>query len=128
MRAAVCSSGGMGAAASSMRVCGSRRWRLGEWLQWTACSQRACGSEQQIRHACNSMQWQQRVCGSWQEQPAAQLKWDTVMAAASRRHNCNGRRQQQRRKGQWDSRKIAMNNDYGNGQLLVKAGVGGRSG
>ncbi len=52
----------------------------------------------------------------------------TVMAAASRRHNCDGQRQQRQRKGRRDGGKIAMNNDYGNGQLWVKVGVGGHSG
>jgi hypothetical protein len=50
------------------------------------------------------------------------------MAAASRQQNCNGQRQRQQRKGRQDGRKIVMNNDYGDGQLWVKAGVGGRSG
>jgi hypothetical protein len=52
------------------------------------------------------------------------------MAAASRQHNYDGqrRRQQWQRKGWQDGRKIAMNNDYGNEQLWVKVGVGGRSG
>ncbi len=78
-----------------------------------------------MRHAYDSVQRQQRVCVSGREWPAA---WDTVMAAASRRHNCNGQRRRQQRKGRWDGGKIAMNNDYGNGQLWVKAGIGGRSG
>ncbi len=49
------------------------------------------------------------------------------MAAARRWHNCNGQ-WQRRRKGWRDSDKIAMDNGNGNGQLSVKAGVGGRSG
>ncbi len=95
-----------------------------------AGSQHACGSGQQMRCACNSVQRHQRVCGSRQERPEARLQWETVMAAASRRHNYNGQRQRrrQRQKGRRDGRKIAMNNNYGNGQLWVKAGIGGRSG
>jgi hypothetical protein len=81
-----------------------------------------------MRHACDSVQWRQRVCGSKREQPAAQLQWETVMAAASRRHNYNGQRWQQQCKGRWDSGKIAMNNDNGKGQLWVKVGVEGCSG
>ncbi len=81
-----------------------------------------------MRRVCNSMQRGQRVCGSGRVQPAALLQWNTVMAAASRQHNCNGQRQQRQRKGRQDGGKIAMNNDYGDGQLWVKAGVGGRSG
>ncbi len=78
--------------------------------------------------SCNSVQRRQRVCGSGQERPAARLQWDTVMAAARQGHNCNGQRRQRRHKGRRDSRKIALNNNYSNGQLWVKAGVGGRSG
>ena len=82
-----------------------------------------------MRYACNSMQRRRRVCGSGQEQPAAQLQWETVMAAASWWHNCNGQwRQWRQRKGWRDGGKIVMNKDYGDGQLWVKAGVGGRSG
>ncbi len=89
----------------------------------------ACGSGQRMGCVCNSMQRRRRVCGSGQERPAARLKWETVMAVASRQHNCNGQRQQQRRhKGQRDGRKITMNNGDGDGQLWVKAGIGGRSG
>jgi hypothetical protein len=52
------------------------------------------------------------------------------MAAASRQHNYDGQRRRRRRqqKGRRDSGKIAMNNDYNNGQLWVKVGVGGQSG
>jgi hypothetical protein len=50
------------------------------------------------------------------------------MAMASRWHNCDGQRQRRWHKGWQDGRKIAMNNNYGNGQLWVKAGVGGRNG
>ncbi len=137
VRAAVGSSGGVGAAASSVRVCGSRRQRPGAQSQWTAGSQRACGSGQWMRcacdsmqrgqHACNRVQWRRRVCSSRRGRPAAQLQWETVMAAASRRHNCDGQRRQ-RRKGQRDGGKIAMDNGDGDGKLWVKAGVGGRSG
>jgi hypothetical protein len=49
------------------------------------------------------------------------------MAAASRQHNCDGQRWWQRRKGRQDGEKIAMNNNYSNGQLWVKAGFWGRS-
>ncbi len=73
------------------------------------------------------MQWRQRVCGSERGQLAAQLQWETVMAAASWRHNCNGW-WQQRRKGWRDGDKIAMNNGDGDGQLWVKVGIGGCSG
>ncbi len=65
---------------------------------------------------------------SGRERPAARLQWDTVMAVASRWHNCNGQRWRRQRKGWQDGGKITMNNDYGNGQLWVQAGVGGRSG
>jgi hypothetical protein len=81
-----------------------------------------------MQYACDSVQRQQHVCGSGGERPAAQLQWDTVLAAASRRHNCDGQRRQRQRKGRQDGRKIAMNNNYGDGQLWVKVGVGGRSG
>ena len=90
--------------------------------------QHACGSWQWMRRACDSVQRWQRVCGSGRERPAARLQWDTVMAVASWQHNCNGQQRWRRCKGQWDGGKIAMNNDYGNGQLWVKAGIGGRSG
>jgi hypothetical protein len=50
------------------------------------------------------------------------------MAAASRQHNYNGQWRRQQRKGRQDGIKIAMNNGYGNGQLWVKVGIGGRSG
>ncbi len=43
-------------AASSVRWWSCRRWRMGAQLQWMAGSQRACGSRQQMWHACNSMQ------------------------------------------------------------------------
>ena len=92
-----------------------------------AGSQRACGIGQRLRRACDSVQRRQRVCGSGQERPAAQLQWDTVMAAASRQHNCNGQRRWRQRKGRQDGGKIAMNNNYGDGQLWVKADVGGSS-
>ncbi len=137
VHAAVGSSGGVGAAASSVHVCGSRRWRPGARSRWTAGSQRACGSRQQMRHACDSMQRQRRACDSMQRQwcvygsgrgrPAAQLQWETVIAAANRWHNCNGWQRRQR-KGRRDGGKIAMDNGDGYGQLWVKAGVGGRSG
>ncbi len=91
VHAAVSSSGGVGAAASSMRVCGSRQRRPGARSQWTAGSQHACGSGQRMRRACDSMQQWQRVCGSGRGWPEAQLQWETVMTAASRRHNCDGR-------------------------------------
>ncbi len=96
----------------------------------TAGSQRACGSGQQMSHACNSVQQHQRVCGSGRERPAAQLQWETVMAAASRRHNYDGQQRRRRwwQKGRQDGGKIAMNNNYGDGQLWVKVGVGGHSG
>jgi hypothetical protein len=87
-----------------------------------------CGSGQQMRCAYDSMQWRQRVCGSGREQPAAQLQWDTVMAVASWRHNCDGQRWRRLHKGWRDGGKIAMNNDYNDGQLRVKEGVGGCSG
>jgi hypothetical protein len=93
-----------------------------------AGSQRACGNGQQMQHACNSVQRWQHVCGSGRVLPAALLQWDTVMAAASRRHNCDGQRRQRRHKERQDGGKIAMNKDYSDGQLWVKAGVGGRSG
>jgi hypothetical protein len=48
------------------------------------------------------------------------------MAAANRRHNCDGW-QWQWRKGRRDGSKNAMDNGNGNGQLWVKAGVGGHS-
>jgi hypothetical protein len=67
------------------------------------------------------------VCGSERGRPAARLQWETVMAAANRWHNCHGRRRRWR-KGRWDGGKIAMDNGDGDGQLWVKAGVGGRSG
>jgi hypothetical protein len=52
------------------------------------------------------MQRQWRVCGSGRERLAAQLQWDTVMAAASQRHNCDGQQWlQQRHKGQQDGGK-----------------------
>ncbi len=47
------------------------------------------------------------------DQPAAQLQWAAAVAAAQRMAG-------------W--RKIAMNNNYGDVQLWVKAGIGGRSG
>ncbi len=78
-----------------------------------------------MRRAYDSVQRQQRVCVSRRERPAA---WDTVMAAASWRHNCDGQRRWRQLKGRQDGGKIAINNDYGNGQLWVKAGIGGRSG
>ncbi len=95
-----------------------------------AGSQRACGSGQQMRHVCDSVQRHQHVCSSGRERPAARLQSETVMAVASRRHNYNGQRQRRRgqQKGRQDGGKIAMNNNYGNGQLWVKVGVGGRSG
>ncbi len=130
MHAAVGSSGGVGAAASSVRVFGSRRWRPGTRSNWMAGSQRACGSGQRMRRACDSVQRRQlvcdsvqrrrRVCGSGRGRPAAQLQWETVMAAASRRHNCNGRRRW-RCKGRRDDGKITMDNGNGNGQLWVRA-------
>jgi hypothetical protein len=56
VRAAVCSSSGVGAAASSVNWW-SRRWRrMGAQLQWMAGSQRACGSGQRMWCACNSVQ------------------------------------------------------------------------
>ena len=91
-------------------------------------SQHACGSGQRMWLACDSVQRRQRVCGSGRERLAARLQWDTVMAAASWRHNCNGQQWRRQRKGWRDGGKIAMNNDYGNGQLWVKAGIGGCSG
>ncbi len=94
----------------------------GQWMR------RVCGSGQRMRHACNSMQRQRRVCGSGWEWPAAQLKWETVMAAVSQRHNCNGQQRRQRCKGWQKAGKIVMNNGDGDGQLWVKAGVGGRIG
>ncbi len=137
------------------RVCSSRqqRWRgcsskkracvrqqvaaAGGTIAIEAGSQHVCGSGQWMRHACNSMQRQQRACDSMQRQqhvcgsgrgrPAAQLQWETVMAAANRRHNCDGRRGQ-RHKGRWDSGKIAMDNGNSHWPLWVKAGVGGHSG
>ncbi len=100
VRVAVGSSGGVGAAASSVRVCSSRRRRPGAQLRWTAGSQRACGSRQRMPRVCNSVQRQwracdsmqrrRRVCGSGRGRPAARLQWETVMAAASRQHNCDG--------------------------------------
>jgi hypothetical protein len=56
MRAAVCSSGGVGAAASSMCWLSRRRLWTGARSQWMAGSQRACGSKQRMWPACNSMQ------------------------------------------------------------------------
>ncbi len=93
-----------------------------------AASQCACSSGQRMWRACNSMQRQQHVCSSGRQRLAAQLQWDTVMAAASRRHNSDGQQRQLRCKGQRDGGKIAMNNNYSNWQLWVKAGIGGRSG
>ncbi len=137
VRAAVGSSGGVGAAASSVCVCGSRQQRLGARSRLTAGSQRACSSGQQIRHACDSVQRQRhtcnsmqrwwRVCGSRRGRPAARLQWETVMAAANRRHNCDGQ-QRRRHKGWRDGGKIGMDNGDSDGQLWVKAGVGGCSG
>jgi hypothetical protein len=99
--------------------------------------QRACSSGQRMRCACNSVQRQRRacdsvqrhwrVCGSGRGQPAAQLQWETVMAAANRHYNCNGRRRQQR-KGRQNGSKIAIDNGNSDGQLWVKVGVGGHSG
>ncbi len=66
----------------------------------------------------------------WQQVGAAgsMIAMRTVMAVASRRHNCDGQRRRRRRKGRQDSRKIAMNNNYSDGQLWVKASIGGHSG
>jgi hypothetical protein len=56
VHAAVCSSGGVGAAASSVRWW-SRRWRrTGAQLQWMAGCQRACGIKLRMWRACNSVQ------------------------------------------------------------------------
>ncbi len=56
VHAAVCSSGGVGAAASSVRWWSRRRQRMGAQSQWMAGSQRACGSGQRMWPACNSVQ------------------------------------------------------------------------
>ncbi len=137
VRVAVGSSGGVGAAASSVCVCGSKRRRPGARSQWTAGSQRACGSRQRMWRACDSVQWQQRVCNSVQQwrrvcssgrgRPAARLQWETVMAVASWQHNCDGRRQR-RHKGWRGGGKIAVENGNSDGQLWVKVGIGGQSG
>jgi hypothetical protein len=137
VHAAVGSSGSVGVAVSSVRVCSSRRRRPGARSQWTAGSQRAYGSGQRMQCACNSVQQRQCacnsvqrwrcVCGSRQGQPAARLQWETVMAVANQQHNCNGQQRRQH-KGWQDGGKIVMDNGDGDGQLWVQAGVGGRSG
>ncbi len=85
-----------------------------QWAADAACMQ---------QHAAAAACVQQRVgaAGSTIEmgysdgsgQLMAQLRWAAAVAMA------------QRTAGRW---KIAMNNDYSDGQLWVKAGVGGRSG
>ena len=66
-------------------------------------------------------------------QPACVRQWAADVAwvqqhAAEWRVCGNVQWQQWWRKGRWDGRKITINNNYGDGQLWVKAGVGGRSG
>jgi hypothetical protein len=57
VRAAVCSSGGVGAAASSVGWWSRRRRQTRARLQWMAGSQHACGRGQRMWRACNSVQW-----------------------------------------------------------------------
>jgi hypothetical protein len=56
VHAAVCSSSGVGAAASSVRWWSRRRQWTKAQLQWMAGSQCACGSRQRMWHACNNLQ------------------------------------------------------------------------
>jgi hypothetical protein len=88
VHAAVCSSGGVGAAASSMRVWSCRRQRTRAQLQWIAGSQHACGSGQRVWHGCNSA--------------AAACVWQRVGAASSTiaMEDSNGSRQRWRCKEQ----------------------------
>jgi hypothetical protein len=63
VHAAVCSSSGVGVAASSVHWWSHRRRRPRAGSQWMAGSQRACGSRQQMWRACNSVQ-QSGVCAT----------------------------------------------------------------
>jgi hypothetical protein len=63
VRVAVFSSGGVGAAASSVCWWSRRQRRTGAQSQWMAGSQRACGSGQWMGCACNSVQ-QSSMCAT----------------------------------------------------------------
>ncbi len=93
---------------------------------WQAASVRvAVGRGSSVRAtACSGGS----VCAAAGGSGRQHLQWDIVMAAASRRHNCNGQWRWRQCKGRQDGRKIGMNNNYGGGQMWVKAGVGGHSG
>jgi hypothetical protein len=124
VRAAVGSSGGVGVAVSSVRVCGSRgQWPGARW-GWMEGSQHACGNRKQMRHACDSVQRREHVCmqqcalaaacvrqWAWavgsmiamgdsdgSSQLAAQLQW--AAAAVAQRMV----RRRQDRDGQWQRR------------------------
>jgi hypothetical protein len=89
----------------------------------------ACVRQRAVAAACVHLCAVAAAC-VWQRAGAAGsmiAMGDSDMAAASRRHNCNGRRQR-RHKGRQDGGKIVMDNGNSDGQLWVKAGVGGCSG
>jgi hypothetical protein len=86
MRAAVCSSSGVGAAASSVHVCSRRQQRTGARLQWMAGSQHACGHGQRMRCACNSVQ-ASGVCATVCSGGGVCV----AVGGSSQQHDCNGR-------------------------------------
>jgi hypothetical protein len=96
MCAAVCSSGGVGAAASSVCWWSCRRWQTGAQSQWIAGSQHACASGQRMWHACNSRQ-QSGVCGT----ACSSSKRVGAASSTSVMEDSDGSKQRWQRKEQW---------------------------
>jgi hypothetical protein len=86
VRAAVCSSGGVGVAASSVGWWSCRQRRTGARSQWMAGSQRACGSGQRMGCACNSVQ-QSGMCAT----ACSGSGMCVAAGGSSEQHDCNGR-------------------------------------
>ncbi len=95
VHAAVCSSGSVGTAASSVRWWSRGRRRTGARLQWMAGSQHTCGSGQWMWRVCNSVQ-RSSMCAT----VCSGSEWMGAASSTIAMEDSDGSRRRWRRKEQ----------------------------